>query len=86
MKTTEIFKIRPTNEKNDDFIITIGNHLASEKHFKTKEEAWEYIKYPKWETIFALVAEMIEFSKTKELKVKTEEIEQENKIENDGNN
>ena len=32
----------------------------TKKKFKTKEEAETYIKYPKWDTAFALIAEMIE--------------------------
>lgn len=55
----EIFKIRPTNENNDDFIITVGNHLATERHFRSKEEAESYIEEKNWDTIIALVAEMI---------------------------
>lgn len=79
MKATDIFKIRPTNEENNDFIITIGNHLATEKHFKTEEEAQKYIKYKNWDMIFALIAEMIEISKSTNISENQENNEQENK-------
>lgn len=53
-----MFVIRPTNEEQNDFIITVGNHLATEQHFKTKAEAVAYRNTPKWEMILALMAEM----------------------------
>ena len=33
------------NEEQNDFIITVGQHLATEQHFATREEA-----YRDWET------------------------------------
>lgn len=59
-KTNAIFKIRPTNEEQNDLIITIGDHLATENHFKTREEAENFIKAPKWETILALISEIMQ--------------------------
>lgn len=63
MKITDYFKIRPTNEEQDDFIITVGKHLATEKHFESQENAEKYIKIPKWDTVFAIVAEMLDIQK-----------------------
>ena len=60
METKKIFIVRPTDNEQKEFIITVGKHLATNKRFKTKEEAENYIKYPKWDTTFALIAEMIE--------------------------
>ena len=54
------FIVRALNEENNDFIITIGKHLATKKHFKSKEEAKKYIKKPEWDTTLALMAEMLE--------------------------
>lgn len=54
------FIVRALNEENNDFIITIGKHLATTKHFKSKEEAKQYIKVPRWDTTLALIAEMME--------------------------
>ena len=58
MNVDELFKIRPTNEEQNDFIITVREHLATEKHFNTREEAEEYRDTPKWDMILTMVAEM----------------------------
>ena len=59
MNVKELFQIRPTNEEQNDFIITVGQHLATEQHFATREEAEEYRNTPKWEMILAMVGEML---------------------------
>ena len=59
MNVEESFQIRPTNEEQNDFIITVGQHLATEKHFTNREEAEEYRDTPKWDMILAMVAEML---------------------------
>ena len=63
MEIKDLFVIRATNEENNSFIVTIGKHLATEKKFETKEEALTYIETPKWDTIGALIGEMIEADK-----------------------
>lgn len=68
MKTNNIFIVRPINEEENDYIITIGKHLATEKHFKTRKEAEEYKSNPQWDMILALIAEMLEIKETKEKK------------------
>lgn len=60
MNVKELFKIRPTNEEEKDFIITVGQHLATERHFNTREEAEQYINTPQWDMILAMVAEMFQ--------------------------
>ena len=72
MDTKEIFQIRTTNEEQNDFIITVGQHLATEEHFKSREEAIAYIDTPKWEMIIAIMAEMLTIHE--EVKHKTDEI------------
>lgn len=77
MNVKELFKIRPTNEEQNDFIITVGQHLATEEHFKTQEEAIAYRDTPKWDVILALVAEMFTIHeerkhKEREIKAHTE--------------
>lgn len=62
MKVKDLFVIRPTNEEQNDFIVTVGKHLATETHFKSREEAENYIETPKWDTILALVGEVQEIS------------------------
>lgn len=63
MEIKDLFIVRATNEENNDFIVTIGKHLATEQRFKTKQEALKYIEKPKWDTIGALIGEMIEAHK-----------------------
>ena len=75
MNAKEIFQIRPTNEEQNDFIITVGQHLATEKHFKTREEAESYRDTPKWEMVLAMVGEMFTIHKKTRHK--------ENEIKND---
>lgn len=79
MEIKDLFVVRATNEENNNYIVTIGKHLATEKMFKTKEEALEYIDRPEWDTIGALISEMIEANK---------EVEQMNisKRKDNGNN
>lgn len=59
MRVKDLFRIRPTNEEQNDFIATVGEHLATEQHFKTREEAEKYIETPKWDMILAVMAEML---------------------------
>ena len=72
MNVKEIFQIRPTNEEQNDFIITVGQHLATEQHFRTREEAEEYRDSPKWDMVLAMTAEM--FTIHEETKHKADEI------------
>ena len=58
MEVKELFQIRPTNEEQNDFIITVGQHLATEKHFPTREEAETYRDTPQWDTVLSMVSEM----------------------------
>lgn len=58
MNVKELFVVRPTNEEQNDFIITVGKHLATESHFKTREEAEQYKDTPQWDMVLAMVAEM----------------------------
>lgn len=68
MNEKEIFAVRPLNEEGNQFVIVVGNHLASKQVFESREEAEKYTETPKWEMIFALIAEMIQISNTKEFK------------------
>ena len=65
MEVKDLFVIRATKPENNDFIITIGKHLATEKHFNTKEEAENYIENPQWDTILALIGEIQEINETR---------------------
>ena len=72
MNVEKMFKIRPTNEEQNDFIITVGQHLATEQHFKSKEEAEQYRDTPQWDMVLALVAEMFEIHTVNEHKIDKE--------------
>lgn len=59
-----IFKARPINQERTEYIITVGNHLATKKTFKSEEEANNYKKEVHWDMVVALIAEMnYEFEK-----------------------
>lgn len=62
MNEKEIFAVRPLNEERTEFVIVVGNHLASKQKFDSEEKAWNYLKRPKWDTLFALIAEMVEIA------------------------
>lgn len=71
MNVKELFQIRPTNEEQNDFIITVGQHLATENHFPTREEAETYRDTPQWDMVIALATEMLNIHE--EIKHKNEE-------------
>ena len=79
MNVKELFKIRPTNEEQNDFIITVGQHLATEQHFKTREEAEQYIDTPQWDMVLAMVAEMFTMHEEVKHKEDIEKCEKEEK-------
>lgn len=54
----QVFVIRTLNEAQTDVVITVGKHLATKKHFKSKREAEDYMRVPKWDMIFALLSEV----------------------------
>ena len=79
METKKIFIVRPTDNEQKEFIITVGKHLATRKKFETKAKAETYIKYPKWDTTFALIAEMIESNDNAKYTTENEPKDQTNK-------
>lgn len=56
----DIFVVRATNPENNDFIITVGNKIATPKHYETQEEAQEAIKNRDWNLIATLAIEIAE--------------------------
>lgn len=65
MNLEELFVIRPTNEEQNDYIITIGDFLATNKHFTSHESAREYMATPKWDMILAIVGGIINMHELK---------------------
>lgn len=47
------FKIRPTDESQTEWMITIGNHLATEEVFKSKKAAEMKINKTDWNLVSA---------------------------------
>lgn len=72
MNVKELFQIRPTNEEQNDYIITVGQHLATKVHFATREDAEAYRDTPKWDMVLAMIAEM--FTIHEDVKHRTDEI------------
>lgn len=55
MDLKEAFIIRPAGTETEEFIITIGNHLATEEKFPTREKAEERINQTDWNLVSAMV-------------------------------
>lgn len=55
MNLKKAFKIRKKDAETDKVIITIGNHLATEQVFKSKEEAQKVIDATDWNLVTALI-------------------------------
>lgn len=51
----EAFIIRPTDTNENEFMITIGNHLATEEKFKSRKAAEMRINKTDWNLVAALV-------------------------------
>jgi hypothetical protein len=55
MDLKEAFKIRKKDAESDEVIITIGNHLATEQTFQSKEEAQKVIDATDWNLVAAMI-------------------------------
>ena len=51
----EAFIIRPTNTDETEFMITIGNHLATEEKFKSRKAAEMRINKTDWNLVAAMI-------------------------------
>lgn len=65
MNWNEVFVIRPTGTEEKEFVITIGNRLASDKKFANVKAAQNYINSKPWELIVVLISIFIECKKEK---------------------
>ena len=50
----EAFVIRPTDTNENEFMITIGNHLATEERFKSRKAAETRINKTDWNLVAAI--------------------------------
>lgn len=51
----EAFVIRPTDTDENEFMITIGNHLATEEKFNSRKAAEMRINKTDWNLVAAMV-------------------------------
>lgn len=58
----EVFKIRQLPE-SEEYIITIGNHLATEEKFKSAKAAQMQINKTNWDLVSALIYALKEADK-----------------------
>lgn len=72
MNEENLFRIVPCNTEESEFVVAIGNRMASEKKFTTRTAAERYIKSRPWELIvsamFACSEAMYNEIKEKEAK------------------
>jgi hypothetical protein len=59
----EAFVIRPTDTNENEFMITIGNHLATEEKFKSRKAAEMRINKTDWNLVAAMVYALKEADK-----------------------
>ena len=78
----EVFVVRPTNTEENDFMITIGNRLATTKRFKTAKAAQLFINGKPWELIATLVFACNEMIKTQENENQSEQTNQNDSSDN----
>lgn len=55
MDLKEVFIVRPADQNENEFMITIGNHLATEEKFPSKEKAEEKINAVDWNLVAAFI-------------------------------
>ena len=73
-KLSEAFIIRPISQEGNEYMITIGNHLATEEKFPTKEAAEERINQTDWNLVAAMIyalKEADEFEKKNKISKKS---------------
>lgn len=64
----DAFIVRATNEENNDFIITLGNKMATPYHFSSQKEAERAIMKKDWNLIASLIISIAENAVEKHLK------------------
>lgn len=58
MNISDLFKVRPMDETNEKFVISIGNRLASTTIYNSREEAEKAIENKDWNLIATLICEI----------------------------
>ena len=68
----DAFIVRATNEENNDFIITLGDKIATPHHFSSQKEAEKAIMKKDWNLIESLAISIAETTIERYLKEKGE--------------
>lgn len=78
-RVKDLFQIirTTTHEEQEEYVIVIGKHLATEVKFSTREEAEEFIESKDYDLIWALIAALINAKDVKETEVQQEKDVQE---------
>ena len=66
-----------THEEQEEYVIVIGRHLATDVRFSTREEAEQFIESKDYDLIWALIAAMIDAKDVQEAEVQQEKDVQE---------
>lgn len=85
MDYRRIFVVRPLDAEEKEYVITIGNHLATEKRFKTKADARRCIDDKNWDLIASLIFACYEMIMTEKAEQKKQEENEETEIPTNGN-
>lgn len=64
----DAFIVRATNEENNDYIITLGDKIATPYHFSSQKEAEKAIMKKDWNLIASLIISVAESAVEKHLK------------------
>ena len=73
----DAFVVRPANIEETEFMITIGNHLATEEKFKSRKAAEMRINKTDWNLVSAMFYALKEADKwVEENKLNNEETEE----------
>ena len=51
----DVFKVLPTSTEEKEYMIVIGNHLATNEKFPTREAAEERINSIDWNLIYSMI-------------------------------
>jgi hypothetical protein len=68
----DAFIVRAMNEENNDYIITLGNKIATPYHFSSQKEAEKAIMKRDWNLIASLIISIAENAVEKYLEKKGE--------------
>ena len=68
----DAFIVRAMNEENNDYIITLGDKIATPHHFSNQKEAEKAIMKKDWNLIASLIISITENAVEKHLEKKGE--------------